>query len=175
MKDKISKLNNNRTKFINQSILWKKRKFSEDLSNSIKQKNNKNQSAEKRILNKGAKGNKHRGKSEINIEEMLNVNPFFFRISRKNHSKNNENKIKKNTNELLMSDLNIYSRINETLGNLQKVFVEDLGRELLMDQEGNLFDEKGEFMGQADIDEIDFSKHQKESSSRKNDLKENSI
>ena len=43
----------------------------------------------------------------------------------------------------------------EYLRGFQKVFVEDLGRELLMDPNGNLYDEDGQLIGQADSDEFD--------------------
>jgi hypothetical protein len=36
---------------------------------------------------------------------------------------------------------------------LQKVFVEELGKELLMDREGNLFDLEGNFIGKANNDD----------------------
>ena len=36
---------------------------------------------------------------------------------------------------------------------LQKVFVEELGKELLMDKEGNLFDLEGNFIGKANNDD----------------------
>ncbi len=38
---------------------------------------------------------------------------------------------------------------------LQRVFVEDLGEELLMDEQGNLYDEKGNLIGQAESDDDD--------------------
>ena len=38
---------------------------------------------------------------------------------------------------------------------LQKVFVEELGKELLMDMEGNLFDLEGNFIGKANNDDED--------------------
>jgi hypothetical protein len=38
---------------------------------------------------------------------------------------------------------------------LQKVFVEELGKELLMDMDGNLFDLEGNFIGKANNDEED--------------------
>jgi hypothetical protein len=37
----------------------------------------------------------------------------------------------------------------------QKVFVEELGKELLMDEQGNLFDLDGNFIGRASNDDND--------------------
>ena len=42
---------------------------------------------------------------------------------------------------------------NEDEVQLQKVFVEELGKELLIDEQGNLFDLEGNYIGKANDDE----------------------
>ena len=55
--------------------------------------------------------------------------------------------------EIYYENLNDGSKRKEVPENFQRVFLEDLGKEVMMDEKGNLFDFDGNLLGQAESDD----------------------
>lgn len=167
LKEKLSKLSIQGSSVSN-SLFWKKRKLSQ--INPSCEKSNMEIENNFSLSKSRCRSNRQRGKTEIDIDAILNLNPFGNR-----RKKINKNKSNKQSEEGTISNMEKYLKSNEQSMNLQKVFVEDLGRELYMDNEGNLFDERGNFIGQADIDDLDLGNKRSDLHKDNTFLKENSI